>query len=133
MNDLNKLFLVMTIILMSYYVLSSLNINLSDILGCNGCCNGECKCKKNKENFNNNLIVNDIPKVENKENIIKYKNIEKFNEEVKINGTDLLLSPLIEKVYNQNSVSNVNRNTSNDIRGDIPINYSTNYTPFYSN
>ena len=127
MNNLNKFILFITVILLSYYVLSSLDIDIIQVL------NPEQPCNDN-ENFVNKEEIKEIVKPQKiKEQKIKYKNIEKFDDEINIEGTNLLLSPLIEKIYNQNSVSNVNRNTSNDIRGDIPLKYSTKFTPFYSN
>ena len=48
-----------------------------------------------------------------------------------IEGTDLLTAPLVDRFYSVNSISNVNRNASNDLRGDIAIEYNKNYTPFY--
>jgi hypothetical protein len=119
---------------MSYYILSSLGINIYDLF--NISCDDSEKNMIN-ENFNN-LNKNDIETEIKKEEdvMIDYednKNIETFKEEHFIKGTDSLLFPLIEKVYNQNGVANVNSNVSRDIRGDIPTNLSTNYTPFYSN
>jgi hypothetical protein len=48
-----------------------------------------------------------------------------------VDGTDLLTAPLVDRFYSVNSISNVNRNASNDLRGDIPVEYNENYTPFY--
>lgn len=49
---------------------------------------------------------------------------------VKMEGTDFLSAPLADRMYFTNSIANVNRNASQDVRGDIPITYNTSYTPF---
>jgi hypothetical protein len=49
---------------------------------------------------------------------------------LRVEGTDLLSAPLADRFYYTNSIANVNRNASNDLRGDIPIQYNTQYTPF---
>ena len=134
-NDLNKFILVITLILMSYYVLSSLGINISDLFSIQQCNQSEYEINESFTNVNDNK--NSYKKMENNSEIkIDYKpekKIENFKEEHLIRGTNLLLFPLIEKVYNQNSVANVNRNQSKDLRGDVYTNYSSEYTPFYSN
>ena len=50
---------------------------------------------------------------------------------VKVEGTDLLVAPIADRYQAVNSIANVNRNASNDLRGDIAIPYDENYTPFY--
>jgi hypothetical protein len=57
-----------------------------------------------------------------------------YDEDVNIipvEGTDLLAAPLADRMYYTNSIANVNRNASQDFRGDIPISYNASYTPFY--
>jgi hypothetical protein len=49
---------------------------------------------------------------------------------LKLEGTDFLSAPLADRMYYTNSIANVNRNASQDVRGDIPITYNTSYTPF---
>jgi hypothetical protein len=59
---------------------------------------------------------------------------DKSNEDVNdvyVEGTDLLAAPLADRFYYTNSISNVNRNASSDLRGDIPTPYNDNFTPFY--
>jgi hypothetical protein len=56
---------------------------------------------------------------------------EDVNEVYKVDGTDLLAAPLADRFYYTNSIANVNRNATHDFRGDIPISYNDNYTPFY--
>lgn len=133
-NDLNNFILIITLILMSYYILSSLGINVFDLFNMSDC---ELENSIIDESFIN---VNDnknkykkINKIIHNKEIKKNIPVEKFEEEQFIEGTNLLLFPLIKKVHNQNSVSNVNRNQSRDLRGDVYTNYSGNYTPFYSN
>ena len=49
-----------------------------------------------------------------------------------IDGTENLMAPLATRFQSVNSISNVNRNASNDLRGDIEIQYDDKYTPFYA-
>lgn len=56
----------------------------------------------------------------------------KPGEAVQIEGTDLLTAPLVDNMLYTNSISNVNRNASQDLRGDIPVQFNQSYTPFYS-
>ena len=51
---------------------------------------------------------------------------------IQIEGTDLLTAPLIDNMLYTNSIANTNRNASQDLRGDIPLQFNDNYTPFYS-
>ena len=51
--------------------------------------------------------------------------------DVYVEGTDLLAAPLADRFYYTNSIANVNRNASNDLRGDIQTAYNVNFTPFY--
>ena len=53
-------------------------------------------------------------------------------EAVQIEGTDLLTAPLVDNMLYTNSIANVNRNASQDLRGDIPVQFNESYTPFYS-
>ena len=120
---------------MSYYVLSSLGINISDLFNMSYCNEPQYETNEHFTNVNNNN-KNSYKKIEKnpeKKEHIPVKKIEKFEEEHLVKGTNLLLFPLVEKVYKQNGVSNVNRNQSKDLRGDVYTNYSSEYTPFYSN
>ncbi len=145
-KELNQIILFLTLILMSYYILSSIGINIFNIF--NTSCNLENESfintnLNNKITYKNNIennIRNDneeIRKENRKENRVvtsKKNNIENFDEEYKINNTSLLLGDLIKKVWNQDGFSNVNRNRNKDLRGDVLVNnYSGNYTPFYTN
>ena len=51
---------------------------------------------------------------------------------IQIEGTDLLTAPLVDNMLYTNSIANTNRNASQDLRGDIPLQFNNNYTPFYS-
>jgi hypothetical protein len=53
-------------------------------------------------------------------------------EAIQIEGTDLLTAPLVDNMLYTNSIANVNRNASQDLRGDIPVQFNESYTPFYS-
>ena len=54
------------------------------------------------------------------------------NDSLQIEGTDLLTAPLVDNMLYTNSISNVNRNASQDLRGDISVQFDKNYTPFYT-
>lgn len=51
---------------------------------------------------------------------------------IQIEGTDLLTAPLVDNMLYTNSIANTNRNASQDLRGDLPLQFNDNYTPFYS-
>jgi hypothetical protein len=51
---------------------------------------------------------------------------------IQIEGTDLLTAPLVDNMLYTNSIANTNRNASQDLRGDIPLQFNDTYTPFYS-
>jgi hypothetical protein len=51
---------------------------------------------------------------------------------IQIEGTDLLTAPLVDNMLYTNSIANTNRNASQDLRGDIPLQFNESYTPFYS-
>ena len=53
------------------------------------------------------------------------------NDIYKISGTDTLVAPVADRFFNTNSISGTNRNATHDFRGDIPLTYNENYTPFY--
>ena len=73
-------------------------------------------------NDNNAAPVSEINNQEEEE--------EEENKEIK--GTDLLASALTDRFNSVNSIANVNRNASNDLRGDIEVKFNEKYTPFYS-
>lgn len=52
------------------------------------------------------------------------------NDSLQIEGTDLLTAPLVDNMLYTNSIANTNRNASQDLRGDIPLQYNDSYTPF---
>jgi hypothetical protein len=54
------------------------------------------------------------------------------NDSLQIEGTDLLTAPLVDNMLYTNSIANTNRNASQDLRGDIPLQFNDTYTPFYS-
>ena len=65
---------------------------------------------------------------------VNYTGLVDANPEdvLQIEGTDLLTAPLVDNMLYTNSIANTNRNASNDIRGDIPLQFNESYTPFYS-
>jgi hypothetical protein len=83
----------------------------------------------------NNTNINEIDYATVPTNFVGSKPSGETNEDVnevyKVDGTDLLAAPLADRFYYTNSIANVNRNATHDFRGDIPISYNDNYTPFY--
>jgi hypothetical protein len=65
---------------------------------------------------------------------VKYTGLvdAKPGDVIQIEGTDLLTAPLIDNMLYTNSIANTNRNASQDLRGDIPLQFNDTYTPFYS-
>uniref|UniRef100_A0A6C0HVT2 Uncharacterized protein n=1 Tax=viral metagenome TaxID=1070528 RepID=A0A6C0HVT2_9ZZZZ len=65
---------------------------------------------------------------------VKYSGLvdAKPGDVIQIEGTDLLTAPLVDNMLYTNSIANTNRNASNDLRGDIPLQFNDTYTPFYS-
>lgn len=65
---------------------------------------------------------------------VNYTGLVDANPEdvLQIEGTDLLTAPLVDNMLYTNSIANTNRNASNDLRGDIPLQFNESYTPFYS-
>ena len=84
----------------------------------------------NYEDFEPNPVTNEVggaPVDEMNDNLVDAE-----DEDLQIDGTDLLAAPLADRFHSLNSIANVNRNASNDLRGDIEIKYNDKYTPFYS-
>ena len=50
--------------------------------------------------------------------------------ELQIDGTDALIAASADRFYSVDTKGQTNRNASNDLRGDLPIVYNDNYTPF---
>jgi hypothetical protein len=65
---------------------------------------------------------------------VKYSGLvdAKPGDVIQIEGTDLLTAPLVDNMLYTNSIANTNRNASQDLRGDIPLQFNDSYTPFYS-
>jgi hypothetical protein len=65
---------------------------------------------------------------------VKYSGLVDANpgDVIQIEGTDLLTAPLVDNMLYTNSIANTNRNASNDLRGDIPLQFNDTYTTFYS-
>ena len=85
----------------------------------------------NYEDFDPNPLTNDdgAPIEEVNDSIT---NSEEDTDDLQIDGTDLLAAPLVDRFHSLNSIANVNRNASQDLRGDIEITYNDKYTPFYA-
>ena len=84
----------------------------------------------NYEDFDANPVSNDVgaPIDEMNDTLT----VDAESDDLEIDGTDLLAAPLADRFHSLNSIANVNRNSSNDLRGDIEIKYNDKYTPFYS-
>lgn len=84
----------------------------------------------NYEDFDPKPVSNDIgaPVDEMNDTLT----VDAESDDLEIDGTDLLAAPLADRFHSLNSIANVNRNSSNDLRGDIEIKYNDKYTPFYS-
>lgn len=79
--------------------------------------------------FKNNMVEED-----DKYATVKYTGLVDANPEdvLQIEGTDLLTAPLVDNMLYTNSIANTNRNASQDLRGDLPLQFNETYTPFYS-
>ncbi len=79
--------------------------------------------------FKNNTVEDD-----NQFATVKYTGLVDANPEdvLQIEGTDLLTAPLVDNLLYTNSIANTNRNASQDLRGDLPLQFNETYTPFYS-
>ena len=51
-------------------------------------------------------------------------------DEIQVEGTDALIAASSDRFYSIDTKGQTNRNASNDLRGDLPIAYNQNYTPF---
>lgn len=51
-------------------------------------------------------------------------------DEIQVEGTDALIAASSDRFYSVDTKGQTNRNASNDLRGDLPIAYNANYTPF---
>jgi hypothetical protein len=74
--------------------------------------------------------VNFEAPLDNSDNLLQ--NIEQENEddELVVEGTDALIAASSDRFYSVDTKGQTNRNASNDLRGDLPIAYNENYTPF---
>jgi hypothetical protein len=79
--------------------------------------------------FKNNTAVPDTQYA-----TVKFSGLVDANPEdvLQIEGTDLLTAPLVDNMLYTNSIANTNRNASQDLRGDLPLQFNETYTPFYS-
>ena len=76
-----------------------------------------------------NQDVNFTPTVDNSE-VLENNVTQEDNEELLIEGTDALIAASSDRFYSIDTKGQTNRNASNDLRGDLPIAYNSNYTPF---
>lgn len=80
-----------------------------------------------------NQKVNFTPALDNSENLLKAVEQRKpgdDDEELVVEGTDALIAASSDRFYSIDTKGQTNRNASNDLRGDLPIAYNENYTPF---
>ena len=69
------------------------------------------------------------PPVDNSEVLVQ--NVTQEDEdEIAVEGTDALIAASSDRFYSVDTKGQTNRNASNDLRGDLPIAYNANYTPF---
>lgn len=76
-----------------------------------------------------NQNVTFTPPVENS-NILENNVTQDDNEELIVEGTDALIAASSDRFYSIDTKGQTNRNASNDLRGDLPLAYNENYTPF---
>ena len=70
------------------------------------------------------------PPVDNS-NILQNNVTQEDNENLVVEGTDALIAASSDRFYAIDTKGQTNRNASNDLRGDLPLVYNENYTPFY--
>ena len=56
--------------------------------------------------------------------------VQDNDEELLVEGTDALIAASSDRFYSVDTKGQTNRNASNDLRGDLPVPYNENYTPF---
>ena len=76
-----------------------------------------------------NQNVNFTPSVDNSE-VLKNNVTQDNDEELVVEGTDALIAASSDRFYSIDTKGQTNRNASNDLRGDLPLAYNENYTPF---
>lgn len=76
-----------------------------------------------------NQDVNFTPAVDNSQ-VLENNVTQEDNEELLVEGTDALIAASSDRFYSIDTKGQTNRNASNDLRGDLPIAYNSNYTPF---
>lgn len=74
--------------------------------------------------------INFTPALDNSETLLKNVNQGDEEDEEKVEGTDALIAASSDRFYSIDTKGQTNRNASNDLRGDLPIAYNQNYTPF---
>lgn len=78
-----------------------------------------------------NQDINFKPALDNSDTLVQ--NIDQQDnedDELVVEGTDALISASADRFYSIDTKGQTNRNASNDLRGDLPIAYNQNYTPF---
>lgn len=76
-----------------------------------------------------NQEVNFKPTLDNSDVLVKNVTQEE-DDELVVEGTDALIAASSDRFYSIDTKGQTNRNASNDLRGDLPIAYNANYTPF---
>lgn len=81
-----------------------------------------------------NQNVKFTPALDNSDSLLaglkKRKLPKDEEEELVVDGTDALIAASSDRFYSIDTKGQTNRNASNDLRGDLPIAYNENYTPF---
>jgi len=76
-----------------------------------------------------NQDINFKAPVDNSE-VLEQNVTQNDDDELVVEGTDALIAASSDRFYSIDTKGQTNRNASNDLRGDIPIAYNENYTPF---
>lgn len=76
-----------------------------------------------------NQEVNFKPTLDNSDVLVQNVTQEE-DDELVVEGTDALIAASSDRFYSIDTKGQTNRNASNDLRGDLPIAYNANYTPF---
>ena len=76
-----------------------------------------------------NQEVNFEPTLDNSQTLVDNV-VQDNDEELLVEGTDALIAASSDRFYSVDTKGQTNRNASNDLRGDLPIAYNENYTPF---
>ncbi len=101
--------------------------------------NDEDKKDKNKKDENSktvkksvsgNIDENNFATVQKFSNVDEKSMVKEVDGELLVEGSDALIVTASDRFYHIDTKGQLNRNASNDLRGDLPIPYNESYTPF---